>query len=69
MDINTLVFGSMAVVSMAAFLYLGRFKASSKQTDREDKINWSKGANPIFRYLWIGMIVVFIGGLIFQFFK
>lgn len=69
MDINTLVFGSMAVISMAAFLYLGRFKASSKQTDREDRINWSKGANPIFRYLWIGIIAVFIGALIFQFFK
>ena len=69
MDINTLVFGSMAVISVAAFLYLGRFKASSKQTDREDRSNWSKGANPIFRYLWIGIIVVFIGALIFQFFK
>lgn len=69
MDINTLVFGSMAVISVAAFLYLGRFKASSKQTDREDRINWSKGANPIFRYLWIGIIAVFIGTLIFQFFK
>tara|TARA_B100001093_G_scaffold209979_1_gene201673 strand:+ start:366 stop:575 length:210 start_codon:yes stop_codon:yes gene_type:complete len=68
-DINTLVFGSMAVISLAAFLYLGRFKASSKQTDREDRINWSKGANPIFRYLWIGIIVIFIGALIFQFFK
>ena len=69
MDINTLVFGSMAVISLASFLYLGRFKASSKQTDREDRINWSKGANPIFRYLWIGIIAVFIGALIFQFFK
>ena len=69
MDVNTLVFGSMAVISLAAFFYLGRFKASSKQTDREDRINWSKGANPIFRYLWIGIIVVFIGALIFQFFK
>jgi hypothetical protein len=59
----------MAVISVAAFLYLGRFKASSKQTDREDRINWSKGANPIFRYLWIGIIAVFIGTLIFQFFK
>ena len=69
MDVNTLIFGSMAAISLAAFLYLGRFKASSKQTDREDRINWSKGANPIFRYLWIGIIVVFIGALIFQFFK
>ena len=69
MDVNTLVFGSMAAISLAAFFYLGRFKASSKQTEREDRINWSKGMHPGFRIVWIGMIVVFIGGLIFQFFK
>jgi hypothetical protein len=34
MDANTLVFGSMAVLSLAIFFYLGRFKASKKQTER-----------------------------------
>jgi len=41
MDANSLIFGSIAVLSLAVFFYLGRFKASSKQTDREDRINWS----------------------------
>ena len=41
MDANTLVFGSLAVLSLAIFFYLGRFKASKKQTERENRINWS----------------------------
>ena len=40
MDANTLVFGSMAVLSLAIFFYLGRFKASKKQTERDDRIDW-----------------------------
>ena len=41
MDANSLIFGSMAVTSLAIFVYLGRFKASSRQTDRDDRIDWS----------------------------
>ncbi len=41
MDANSLIFGSIAVVSLAIFFYLGRFKASSKQTERDDRIDWS----------------------------
>jgi hypothetical protein len=40
-DANFLIFGSMAVISLAVFFYLGRFKASSRQTDRDDRIDWS----------------------------
>ena len=28
-------------MSLAIFFYLGRFKASAKQSRREDRINWS----------------------------
>ena len=41
MDANSLIFGSMAVISLAVFFYLGRFKASSRQTDRDDRVDWS----------------------------
>ncbi|XXK44034.1 hypothetical protein ACMAY4_07095 [Porticoccaceae bacterium nBUS_17] len=41
MDANSLIFGSMAVISLAVFFYLSRFKASSRQTDRDDRIDWS----------------------------
>lgn len=35
MDFNTIFFGSIIFVSLAIFFYLGRFKASSKQRNRE----------------------------------
>ena len=58
MDANTLIFGSMAVISLAAFFYLGKFKASPKQTERDDRINWSSGKYSFFKYILLGMGVV-----------
>ena len=58
MDANTLIFGSMAVISLAAFFYLGKFKASPKQTERDDRINWSSGKFSFFKYILLGMGIV-----------
>ena len=58
MDANTLIFGSMAVISLAAFFYLGKFKASPKQTERDDRINWSSGKYSFFKYIVLGMGVI-----------
>ena len=58
MDANSLIFGSMAVISLAAFFYLGKFKASPKQTERDDRINWSSGKYSFFKYILLGMGVI-----------
>ena len=58
MDANTLIFGSMAVISLAAFFYLGKFKASPKQTERGDRINWSSGKYSFFKYILLGIGIV-----------
>ena len=58
MDANTLIFGSMAVISLAAFFYLGKFKASPKQTERDDRTNWSSGKYSFFKYILLGMGVI-----------
>ena len=58
MDANTLIFGSMAVISLAAFFYLGKFKATPKQTERDDRINWSSGKYSFFKYILLGMGIV-----------
>ena len=58
MDANTLIFGSMAVISLAAFFYLGKFKASPKQTERDDRINWSSGKYSFFKYILLSMGVI-----------
>ena len=40
MDLNTIIFGSITVVSILIFLFLGKYKASESQRNRKDKINW-----------------------------
>ena len=35
MDLNTIIFGGLALISLAAFFYLGKFKASKAQTERD----------------------------------
>ena len=42
MDLNTIVFGAIIVLSLAIFFYIGKFRASSKQRERDDKIGWKK---------------------------
>ena len=42
MDLNTLVFGAIIVLSLGIFFYIGKFRASSKQRNRDDKIGWGK---------------------------
>ena len=42
MDFNTIFFGAIIALSLSIFFYIGKFKASSKQRERDDKIGWEK---------------------------
>lgn len=42
MDFNTLFFGTVILLSLGIFFYVGKFRASSKQRNREDRISWRK---------------------------
>ena len=37
---NSIIFGLLAAVSLFIFMKLGKVKASAKQTNRDDRINW-----------------------------
>tara|TARA_A100001015_G_scaffold21753_1_gene24699 strand:- start:964 stop:1170 length:207 start_codon:yes stop_codon:yes gene_type:complete len=41
MDLNSFFFGIISVCSLGIFFYIGRFKASRSQLEREDRIEWS----------------------------
>ena len=43
MDLNTIFFGGLAILSFGIFFYLGKMKASKSQTERDDRIDWSGG--------------------------
>jgi hypothetical protein len=61
-DANTLIFGSMTVISLAIFFYLGQFKASTKQTERDDRISWSERNFSIGKILLYSLVL--IGGIV-----
>jgi len=37
---NTVFFGILTILSLFIFMNLGKIKASKKQMDRDDRINW-----------------------------
>lgn len=37
---NTIFFSILAIFSLFVFMNLGKIKASKKQTDRDDRIQW-----------------------------
>jgi len=42
MGLNELIFGGITVISIAVFLYIGRYRANAAQRDRDNRINWSQ---------------------------
>ena len=43
---NTIFFGILAIFSLFVFMNLGKIKASKKQMDRNNRINWSGKRRP-----------------------
>ena len=62
MDANTIIFGGISILSLAIFFYLGRFRASSKQRDREDRIDWSSRRFSLWKVFLYSLVAV--GGII-----
>jgi hypothetical protein len=62
MDANTIIFGGISLISLAIFFYLGRFRASSKQTDREDRIDWSSRKFSLWKMFLYSLVAV--GGIV-----
>ena len=43
---NTILFSILAILSLFIFMNLGKIKASKKQMDRDDRINWGGKRRP-----------------------
>jgi hypothetical protein len=69
MDSNTLIFGGLIVVSIAVFLFLGPLRASAKQRDRDDRIDWSSPKySKMFKVFIAAIVVILIGALLLKLF-
>ncbi len=58
MDFNTLLYGGISIFSLVVFFYLGRFRASSRQVNREDRIDWSSRTFSLWRVLLYSLVIV-----------
>ena len=65
-DFNTLIFGGLAVISLAVFLFIGRFRAFKSQRERDDRIDWSKRQFSLWRIALYGLGVVLMIVLVTQ---
>jgi len=43
---NTIFFGILTILSLFIFMNLGKIKASKKQMNRDDRINWGRKQKP-----------------------
>ncbi len=68
MDLNTITFGGLTLISLAVFFYLGRFKASKKQFDREDRIDWSKRNFSLWKIFFVSLALGIVTALLAQIF-
>ena len=41
MGLNELVFGGLAVLGIAVFVYVGRFRANRSQRERTNRLRWN----------------------------
>ena len=62
MDANTLIFGTIAVLSLAVFFYLGQFRASAKQRERHDRIDWRARRFSLWKVFLYALVLV--GGIV-----
>lgn len=68
MDLNTLFFGAVIILSLGIFFYIGKFRASSKQRDRDDRISWRKNRFASLKILiWVMVSVLGIALLVRMF--
>ena len=67
-DLNSIIFGSLALLSLGMFFYLGRFRASKKQFDREDRIDWSTRRFSLWKIFFISLVLGITVALLTRFF-
>ena len=65
-DLNSLLFGGLAIISLAVFFFIGRYKAVKKQTKRDDRIDWSQRQFSLWRIALYSLGVVLAVVLVTQ---
>ena len=66
---NSIIFGTIAVLSLFVFFNLGKLRASEKQRNRENKIDWSvRKYHDFYKGFLVMVVVVLLSALLISFF-
>ena len=66
---NSIIFGTIAVLSLYVFFNLGKVRASEKQRNRENKIDWSvRKYHDFYKGFLVMVVVVLLSALLISFF-
>ena len=66
---NYIIFGTIAVLSLLVFFNLGKVRASKKQRNRENKIDWSvRKYHNFYKSFLVMVVVVLLSALVISFF-
>ena len=66
---NYIIFGTIAVLSLVVFFNLGKVRASEKQRNRENKIDWSvRKYHDFYKGFLVMVVVVLLSALLISFF-
>ena len=66
---NYIIFGTIAVLSLLVFFNLGKVRASKKQRNRENKIDWSvRKYHNFYKGFLVMVVVVLLSALVISFF-
>ena len=66
---NYIIFGTIAVLSVLVFFNLGKVRASEKQRNRENKIDWSvRKYHNFYKGFLVMVVVVLLSALLISFF-
>ena len=66
---NYIIFGTIAVLSLLVFFNLGKVRASEKQRNRENKIDWSvRKYHNFYKGFLVMVVLVLLSALVISFF-
>ena len=66
---NYIIFGTIAVLSVLVFFNLGKVRASEKQRNRENKIDWSvRKYHNFYKGFLVMVVIVLLSALVISFF-
>ena len=66
---NYIIFGTIAVLSLLVFFNLGKVRASEKQRNRENKIDWSvRKYHNFYKGFLVMVVLALLSALVINFF-